>query len=945
MSSGGGSDPTEVESKLFAVTESLVGANIAPSIHLGRGLIISASTRTAVKAEVETEDGEDAYSFEIAKEELWRAVVLIDEHGLGPNVPSAVESRDSSKHRRKLADMFLTNDLADVGRGSSSSGGVTVARVSVSSLSPAAALTALTVLSGTPATTESRSGVGSSGDMIASPSARIGSKKAPTPMVRVVERDGEAPEVLDTLASGPSARDAISEAERERLRERQYAQSAQVAREVASMRAAVARIRRKWRQLARFMHMVASRSAAFDQLISRDKGRAAEGPPRVAQAPASRGQVQLAKAPAVAKPRPRTGVDLAACMARDVVGRSKTARASPAAADVIEILEDLSGESDVEEDGEDEETFDASDESVKSEQFDDDQTAALLRELRAAAGGGGDARDAPHARQDDDPVEMLDAFVPRQLTEKATHVIVKFMIGHVRETLEATGAKLASTDERADVRKDMHQAGLLLVRLAGFVSQSPGELVRATVVRAGTPRPCKTALQGATALKALREIVLEHSTARGSGARGAAQSDVDQGSTRRKSSLSSSGVLRQQLGLPSARFQMFHMADGGGSDKAGSEVLGQNIFERGLRSITNDPAARAQLVKVYELLEEGLSVTDSGDDPFMATPGCLFVRTVAGLVGTAHSGGSGGSHTSTMWAHVFLAEECGKPSASTRERMMHDEGYEFLDTVWQTVSSVRAGIEQVLQQEWRRLMRRESLDASELAKACWFGRWRKFDLKKAITAEQTSSWLGAVKGDSQSLSSVWAIFTSFFLALTYVMTTLTHHWDSSVSFTLQLISSTAVSALEANVPASQIIEMLPSVVFARFDDAHREFRQLGRALPSLAQTWAGFSRSEAHQRFREVVMLRSRAKEEAGSSSELYKALKALEQKFEESQGGGGKGAGGKAKSANFVPKQAVDRFIAEHPGMCWVHHLKGNCTKKECPHTHGAKIAFDVTQ
>ena len=937
MSSGGGSDPTEVESKLLAVTESLVGANIAPSIHLGRGITISAATRrTHVMAEIEAEDGEDAYVFEIAKEELWRAVVLIDEYGLGPNVPSAIDSRESSKHRRKLADMFLTNELADVGRGSSSSGGVTVARVSVSSLSPAAALTALTVLSGTPATTESRSGVVVSGDSVASPSPRISTKKVPTPAARDVDRDGDAPGVLDTVASGPAAPNAISEAER--LRQRQYERSAQVAREVASMRAAVARIRRKWRDLARVMHTVASRAAALDQFITRDKGP-------VAPAPAPRGPAQLAKARAATKPRPLVGDDLATCMARGTAGRGRTARASPAAADVIEILEDLSGESDVEEDGEDGDVLDASDESVKSEQFDDDQTVALLRELRAAAGGGGDARDAPRARQDDDPVELLDAFVPRQLTEKATHTIIKFMIGHVRETLEATGAKLAPTDERADVRKDMHQAGLLLVRLAGFVSQSPGELVRATVVRAGTPRPCKTALQGATALKALREIVLEHSTARGSGARGAAQSDVDQGTTGRKSSLSSSGVLRQQLGLQNARFQMFHVADGG-SDKVGSEVLGQNIFERGLRSITNDPAARAQLLKVYELLEEGLSVTDSGDDPFMATPGCLFVRTVAGLVGTAHSGGSGGSmHTSTMWAHVFLAEECGKPSASTRERMMHDEGYDFLDTVWQTVSSVRAGIEQVLQQEWRRLMRRESLDATELAKACWFGRWRKFDLKKAITAEQTSSWLGAVKGDSQSLSSVWAIFTSFFLALTYVMTTLTHHWDSSVSFTLQLISSSAVSALEANVPATQIIEMLPSVVFARFDDAHREFRQLGRALPSLAQTWAGFSRSEAHQRFREVVMLRSRGKEEAGSSSELYKALKALEQKFEESQGGGGKGAGGKAKSANFVPKQAVDRFIAEHPGMCWVHHLKGNCTKKECPHTHGPKIAFDVTQ
>ena len=36
-----------------------------------------------------------------------------------------------------------------------------------------------------------------------------------------------------------------------------------------------------------------------------------------------------------------------------------------------------------------------------------------------------------------------------------------------------------------------------------------------------------------------------------------------------------------------------------------------------------------------------------------------------------------------------------------------------------------------------------------------------------------------------------------------------------------------------------------------------------------------------------------------------------------------------------------VDRFIADHPGMCWVHHLKGACTKKDCPHTHGDRIQF----
>jgi hypothetical protein len=41
------------------------------------------------------------------------------------------------------------------------------------------------------------------------------------------------------------------------------------------------------------------------------------------------------------------------------------------------------------------------------------------------------------------------------------------------------------------------------------------------------------------------------------------------------------------------------------------------------------------------------------------------------------------------------------------------------------------------------------------------------------------------------------------------------------------------------------------------------------------------------------------------------------------------------------VDKATVDRFISEHPGMCWVHHLKGNCTKKDCPHKHGEKIEF----
>jgi hypothetical protein len=62
--------------KLFAVTECLVSAGIAPSIHQGRGIIVSALSKSTVRATIEFSDDEEDFSFEIVKEELWRAVRL-----------------------------------------------------------------------------------------------------------------------------------------------------------------------------------------------------------------------------------------------------------------------------------------------------------------------------------------------------------------------------------------------------------------------------------------------------------------------------------------------------------------------------------------------------------------------------------------------------------------------------------------------------------------------------------------------------------------------------------------------------------------------------------------------------------------------------------------------------------------------------------------------------
>jgi hypothetical protein len=932
MASGGGSDPSEDVAKLFAVTECLVSAGIAPSIHQGRGLIVSALSKSTVKATIEFSDDEEDFSFEIVKEELWRAVRLLEEHGCGSEVPSTATSFDSKALRVKMAGMYLTTEMPSMGRASTSSGVVPSARTRASSSSPAAALSA-PPRSGTPATSEPRDvvvpeAVGSS------PSARVATPRVASTVEREARREAEA-ERLERPAA--ARRPAVVSADRPKDGEdhARFERYEAAARILAEMRAHLSLVHRKWREYARALQ----RMTYFARVrVTSNGGRVRytvaglAGPSRATAAATPRVPEPAPRGRRDAAPQERRAATLASRMSRGPGARSAPTTGRACASAAVD-LDELEGEYDDEEDGVDGASDDV---SVKSEPEDGD-AESLLDDLRAAAGDGGARAAPPHDKLGDDPVRLLQAFVPPQMTERATMTVVKFMIEHLRETLIATGARVAALGED-DFRTSMQLAGIMIVRLAGFTSQSPSELVSAAAVRAGTPVPCKTSVQGATALKALREIVSEHMEGREGGQHAAASGAAGR---MRSSSLSSSGVLMQKLGLPVAttRLQMFHVADAGSSYKGGPEALGQSIFERGLRTISNDAAARQQLVDLVALLEEGLA--DAGavrKGGKRMTPGCLFVRAVAELVGTALSSSA---NSSTMWAHVFLAEQCGKPSASSRESMQHDRGYEYLDIVWQAVCSVRAGVEQVLQQEWRRLMRRESLDTTELANACWYGRWRKFDLKKAITSEQTSSWLGVVKGDANSLSSVWAIFTSFFSALTYLMTTLTHFWDPEVAFTLQLITSSAVSALEAGVPAVTIIEMLPSVVFARFDDAHREFRQLGRALPALTQTWEAFTESEPYERFREVVMTRTRGKD-AGSSDEIYKKLKELEKKLEDAQGAGGKGGGGKGKGAGaFVDKATVDRFVAEHNGLCWVHHLKGNCTKKDCPWTHGTRIEF----
>jgi hypothetical protein len=89
-------------------------------------------SKNTVRATIETSDDEEDFSFEIVKEELWRAVRLLEEHGCGSEVPSAATSLDSKALRVKMARMFLTSEIPSMGRASTSSAVVPSARARAS---------------------------------------------------------------------------------------------------------------------------------------------------------------------------------------------------------------------------------------------------------------------------------------------------------------------------------------------------------------------------------------------------------------------------------------------------------------------------------------------------------------------------------------------------------------------------------------------------------------------------------------------------------------------------------------------------------------------------------------------------------------------------------------------------------------------------------------------
>jgi len=516
MSSGRGTDPGEPEAMHFAVTESLLGLGIIPQVHLGANLTMIETTRHSVIAIVETGESEPHFSLEIKKAELWRAVVLEDESGLGLDVPSATASRESLRHRRKLADLFLTEQTLPSGGGSFVVVDDTVARVSTSSLSPASAQS-IAPCSGTPATSESRVDVVAAG-IGSSPSVKVPTKhEAPSASrgalieARRVEDDdrgGDRP----AAAEEPAQEVAPPYVPPHNVRmQHEYSLAARALREEAELRARLDESLRKWQLLANTMQRAATLSRIR---FAAGKVRRVEivppcapvaSAPRVVQAG---GLARPAPAPRLTPPAPpQARGTLASCMARAVSGRGGS-RGSQVASPTVVDLDNLGGEYDDEED--ERAPADDSDVSVKSESYEDEVTAKVLKEMREAAGEV--VAPTPMSALSDDAEELIKAFVPK-LSGKATEAVVQFVIEHLRDTISGTGAQVGPYAAWDTPQKSVQYVGTLIVRLSGYVCQSPGELVYAAVIQAGTPMPCKTTVQGASALRALREIVSDHASA------------------------------------------------------------------------------------------------------------------------------------------------------------------------------------------------------------------------------------------------------------------------------------------------------------------------------------------------------------------------------------------------------------------------------------------------
>jgi hypothetical protein len=431
MSSGRGIDPGEPEAMQFVITESLLSLGVIPQIHLGTNFTVVDMTRHTIIAVVETGESEPSFSIEVKKAELWRAVVLESEMGLGLNVPSASASRETLSHRRKLADLFLTNVTLPSGGGAFVIGGDQVARASTSSLSPASAQS-IVPCSSTPATSESR------GDVVA---AGVGS----SPIVKGSARREPSSATRDALSEARRAegddrgdRPAITA---ERTHEvapppvplhstrgqQEYSMAARALREEAKLRLRLDESLRRWQLLASAMRRAAalSRAAALGRVrMTAEGGRVR----RVEIHPTCAPMATAPRAPrgAAAMPPGAGNTALGSCMARAVAGRGGS-RCSPVAAPTVVDLDNLEGEFDDEEDGG---AQDDSDVSVKSESYEDELTAKALKEMREAAGEI--VAPTPMSALSDDAEELIKAFVPK-LSSKATEAVVQFVIEHLRD--------------------------------------------------------------------------------------------------------------------------------------------------------------------------------------------------------------------------------------------------------------------------------------------------------------------------------------------------------------------------------------------------------------------------------------------------------------------------------------------------------------------------------
>lgn len=384
----------------------------------------------------------------------------------------------------------------------------------------------------------------------------------------------------------------------------------------------------------------------------------------------------------------------------------------------------------------------------------------------------------------------------------------------------------------------------------------------------------------------------------------------------------SGSLTRSSGGVGGFGTHVLGLVDRERGEMAAADTLGQNTFETAAKKIAGSTEARRLLADLLAMAMEGIQVSRVNQS------GAEFVKAVSNAVRTDRS-----------FADTMLAVDAREPRLRAGERSIP-----FLTPVWETLCKLRAAVLQVLAGMWSSSFANSNMRSEELARAMWFGAWKKVDVKEALTEKALKGWFEGNREVEPSLQSTLAQFNQFWNALSYIFSAVM--WDATAPSTLISISAEVMRAVQRGMKAGRAVHGYAQPVFECLDEQFRTMRSFNGVLPSLASALGQFEESSAYRDWQaQVAAISSASGAGAGAPTDHERRLASLEQMMRNGRGaggggganggrGGGRGAGGagggrgagRGAGLRWVTEQEVRAFGRAHPNVCWRFGCKGSC-------------------